>query len=119
MAERRRGAGAIEDFDRARFGGPTRMNESQKTVTATPAPIVSANPDRVMLFITNNGPDVITWSSKSFSATGTRHTLAAGLIIVFQVQNDGVWVGSEMWMATPLNDTAINITEIIRAHADR
>lgn len=116
--ERRRGAGAIEDFDRARFGGPTRVRETQFTVSTDVRRFVGPNPDRVMLIVTNNGPDALTWATQSFTTAGTRNLLANGQVIVFQVQNDGALTGSELWGLIAVTDSSLNIVEVIRVRAD-
>lgn len=108
------GGGAIEEFDTVRFGGPTTPKESQVTVTATVAQAVKANPDRVELIITNNGPDTITWGLDGKLVAGQRQQLGSGQQEVFQVANDGALTGAAIWMVVPVNATILAILEVIR-----
>lgn len=119
MIDRRRGAGAIEDFDRARFGGPTRFKETQAAVGLSADRFVAANPDRVMLIVTNNGPDDLTWATQNGFAAGTRNLLGNGQTLVFQVQNDGALTGAMLSGVAPTVGCALNLVELIRVHADR
>jgi hypothetical protein len=106
--------GAIEEFDTVRFGGPTQARESQATITAVVSYAVRANPDRVELILTNNGPDAIHWGLDGKVAVGTRNQLGVGQQEVFQVANDGALTGAGLFMVTPLNASALNIVEVIR-----
>jgi hypothetical protein len=106
--------GAIEEFDATRFGGPTDAKESQATITTAVVNAVRANPDRVELILTNNGPDVIHWGLDGRVSVGTRQQLGVGQQEVFQVANDGALTGKGIWMLVPLNPSALSIIEVIR-----
>lgn len=108
------GGGAIEEFDTVRFGGPTDTRESQFTVTTSVAQAVRANPDRVELILTNNGPDVIHWGTDGKVTVGTRLQLGVGQQEVFQVANDGALTGRALFMLVPVNPSALSILEVYR-----
>lgn len=110
---------AIEEFDSVRFGGPTQEREYPATVTSLVTRPIGDNPDRVELIITNNGPDQVTWSTSAFQTAGTRHLIGVGQTLVFHVSLDGVLCGRNLYMAVPVNATAINVTEVTRARRGR
>lgn len=116
MSMMRRGAGAVEEFDFVRFGGPTRVVESHVSVSAANTPIVAGNPDRVMLIITNNGPDVLYWNTKANLSYPNVQQLGSGLQEVFQVQNDGALCASPIWGATAVALSEVQILEVVRDH---
>lgn len=115
----RRGAGAIEEFDGIRFGGPTIVRESFVSVTAAGVNIVKANPDRVMLILTNDGPDTVTWSTAGMPVAGAGQLIGVSQTAVFQVQNDGQLCGVRIDGIVPLNATRVNIIEVIRQHRNQ
>lgn len=112
----RRGAGAIEQFDIIRFGGPTRVAESSFDVGET-ARILRNNPDRVMVIISNNGPDALYWSTQSDAAFPAVQQLGTGQQMVFQVQNDGALCGVEIWATASVAQCLVNVLELIRDRA--
>jgi hypothetical protein len=112
-----RGAGAVEEFDFVRFGGPTRPIEPHVSVNGPNIQIVGNNPDRVMLILTNNGPDVLYWSTRNNAAFPSVQQLGAGLQEVFQVQNDGALCASQIIGTTSLALCEVNILELVRTHA--
>lgn len=109
----RRGAGAVEDFDWVRFGGPTRATERRISVTAATRILVN-NPDRVMVIITNNGPDRLDWSLESNIANTVVQQLGAGMQEVFQVQTDGALCSHEIWGLANVALCQLSIIEVVR-----
>lgn len=106
-------AGAVEEFDSIRFGGPTVVAESAMVVT-TQVRIVVNNPDRVETVIQNNGPDVLYWSFNSNPTFPAVKSLAVGQQMVFQVQNDGAMCAAAIWGVSANVSSALSITELIR-----
>lgn len=109
----RRGAGAVEEFEYVRFGGPTRTSETHVTVT-TAVRILKANPDRVCVIITNNGPDTLYWSFKGNPIFPNVQQLGSAQQEVFQVQNDGSMCSAEVWAVSAVATSDVNIVEVIR-----
>lgn len=107
-------SGAIEDFDLVRFGGPTKTAESGVQVPTTSQQIVQANPDRVLLILTNNGPNTIRWSTKSDLTATRSQQLANAQTMTLQVQDDGALTGSALWGFADAAASELNILEVIR-----
>lgn len=112
----RRGAGAVEDFEYVRFGGPTLPTESYFNVTAA-VRILRNNPDRVMVIITNNGPDALYWSLNGNPTFPNVQQLGSGQQEVFQVQNDGSLCSHEIWATTANAQSQISVIEVVRQKA--
>lgn len=112
----RRGSGAVEDFDYVRFGGPTIASERHLTVTTAQRIIVN-NPDRIMVIITNNGPDSLIWSLDGNPVALTAQQLGIGQQEVFQVQNDGALCSHEIWAIASPTTCVLSIIEVTRQHA--
>lgn len=108
------GTGAVAQFDNVRFGGPTRPQETHVAVTTVNATIVSANPDRVMLMLTNNGPDILWWSTKMNQTDPNVFKLGVGQMLVFQVQDDGAVCASQIIGAPSIAQCEIQVLELIR-----
>lgn len=106
--------GAIYDFDVVRFGGPTDVREVDVSVNTTPIELLPDNPDRVEVIIQNQGGNTITWSLQGTVTTTTGTNLAAGQMIVFQVQNDGALCGRRLWAIAAAGPNAVHITYVYR-----
>lgn len=112
-----RGAGAIEAFDIIRFGGPTVARQTSVTVTAAGVRVLPNDPDRVMVILTNNGPDTVTWSINGVPVAGTAQLIGVSQTMVLQVQNDGALCGVEINAIVPINNTVLSVLTVKRQRA--
>jgi hypothetical protein len=108
--------GAIEEFDNVRFGGPTRVDEFDVAVDAVGTDILKNNPDRVMVIITNNGPDSLYWTTTGRAAFPNVNQLGTGQQEVFQVQNDGALCGVRIFGVASVAAAAVHVLALIRDH---
>lgn len=107
--------GAIEDFDLIRFGGPTLKEETGVDVTsASGQRILTADPDRLAIYITNNYPDTVYISTKPITDPNFSFAIGDGIVVAFQVQNDGAIVGSEFYAICPTGIAGVNILTLRR-----
>ena len=103
------GGGAIYDFDLIRFQGPTVAEETGEDVTSTATRILTNDPDRLAIYITNNYPDTVYISTKHITDPQFAFAIGDGIVVSFQVQNDGAIVGSEFWAVCPTGIAGVNI----------
>lgn len=103
--------GAIEDFDLVRFQGPTVPQEFPRTIdNVIPTRIVTNDPDRLELYLTNNSTNVLRWSINSNLSATNSQQLGSGQTLLIQVQNDGGLTGVELW---GLMDTAPGNVQVL------
>jgi hypothetical protein len=106
--------GAIEDFDRVRFGGPTISDEATVTVATTPTRILRNDPDRLAIYMTNNNAMDVFWSTLPDVDAIGGFAIGDGIVTVFQVQNDGALCGRELWAVAPAGPADIQILTLRR-----
>lgn len=107
-------AGAIEDFDRVRFGGPTVVDEFTANVTVAPIRILKNDPDRLAVYITNNNVGTVLISTLPTPTATAGFAVGNGIAIVFQVQNDGALCGRELWATAPAGAVDVQVLTLRR-----
>lgn len=100
--------GAIEDFDRVRFQGPTVPEEFSVAVGLTATRLVRGDPDRLSVTITNLGANPMYWSTLPTLTVNSAQLLGAGQTFVLQVQNDGALCGNELFGMMPAGAGTVN-----------
>lgn len=109
---------AIEEMDRLRFGGPTNDTERTVAIASQSQEIVSANPDRVLLMITNNGAETLYWSTRANPTASQGHMLGVNSTLILRVLDDGSLTGRRLYGGFPTAGTTITITEVERSHGE-
>lgn len=107
-------AGAIEDFDLVRFGGPTRVEEFDVVVATSDTIILKGDPDRVLVILTNNDVGAVYWSTVPISAALSGFGIGSGLATTFQVQNDGALCGQPIHGIAPAGALTIHVLTLKR-----
>lgn len=108
------GGGAIYDFDMLRFGGPTVPQEIAADVGMVPVRILTADPDRLAIYMTNNNVPTVYWSTRPQTAGYLGFAIGNGIVTVFQVQNDGALCGQDIWAVCPSGTVGISILTLRR-----
>lgn len=108
--------GAIEEFDLVRFGGPTIPVESNVAVGLTATELISDDPDRLSVTVTNTGAFEMRWSTSPRLTLAASQILGVGQTFVLQVQNDGRLTGYRLWIMSPGGAGTANVLILRRQH---
>lgn len=100
--------GAIYDFDLVRFQGPTVPQEFAVDIGLTATQILSNDPDRLSVTITNLGLNPMYWSTNPKMTVTAAQLLGAGQTFVLQVQNDGALCGVALYGMMPAGIGTVN-----------
>lgn len=101
--------GAIEDFDLIRFGGPTIPDEFTVSVGTSATVILTDDPDRLMVIMTNNDLGPIYWSTEPGVSALAGFAIGNGIATTLQVQNDGALCGRRLYGIAPAGPYTINV----------
>lgn len=106
--------GAIEDFDRTRFGGPTVPEEVAVVIGTTATPVLKADPDRLLVIMGNNDAGPIYWSTSPRVSALEGFAVGSGIATTIMVQNDGALCGEAIWAIAPAGPYTLNVLTLRR-----